>query len=95
VLGQAEGVYRLVELATGRELARLDGPEHTPGAAVFTPDGRCLVVTARDGLRVWNLRRIRAELIKVDLDWEVPCPPEKEAGVREPLQVQVIRGAFQ
>jgi WD40 repeat protein len=96
VLGQTEGVYRLVELATGRELARLDGPEQTPGAAVFTPDGTRLVVAAKDGSRVWDLRRIRAELVKLDLDWDAPpYPPEKEAEVQKPLQVQVILGDFQ
>jgi tetratricopeptide (TPR) repeat protein len=79
VLGLAEGVYRLVELATGRELARLEDPDQTAGAAVFTPDGTRLVVNARDGLRVWDLRRIRAELVELGLDWDRPAyPPRKE-----------------
>jgi serine/threonine protein kinase/WD40 repeat protein len=73
VLGLAEGVYRLVELATGRELARIEDPEKFHGCAVFTPDGTRLVVTAKDGLRVWDLRRIREELVKLGLDWDAPA----------------------
>jgi eukaryotic-like serine/threonine-protein kinase len=72
VLGQANGIYRLVELTTGRELARLEDPEQGTGAAAFTPDGLQLVVTAQNGLRVWNLRRIREELARLGLDWDGP-----------------------
>jgi WD40 repeat protein len=82
VLGQGNGIYRLVELATGRELARLEDPEQNTGAAAFTPDGTKLVVAARDGLRVWDLRRIRAELAKLGLDWDAPAyPPAPKAAV--------------
>jgi tetratricopeptide (TPR) repeat protein/WD40 repeat protein len=66
------GIYRLVELATGRELARLEDPEQNTGAAAFTPDGSKLIVSAKNGLRVWDLRRIRAELKRLGLDWDGP-----------------------
>jgi serine/threonine protein kinase/WD40 repeat protein len=93
VLGQTDGVYRLVELATSRELARLEDPERNAGPAMFTPDGTRLVVAAKDGLRVWDLRRIRAELVKLGLDWESPPYPQAEARTEsEPLQVQVETG---
>jgi tetratricopeptide (TPR) repeat protein len=93
VLGQTDGVYRLVELATGRELARLEDPEQTLGAAVFTPDGTRLVVAARDGLRVWELRRIRAELAKLGLDWDPPSyHPAAPEQVTPPLTVSVNYG---
>src|SRR5262249_38696994 len=49
ILTLPEGVYRLVEMATGRELARLEDPDQTFGAAQFTPDGTRLVVSAPDG----------------------------------------------
>ena len=39
VVGETDGIYRLVELATGRELARLEDPDQIAGPAVFTPDG--------------------------------------------------------
>jgi WD40 repeat protein len=81
VLGQEDGVYRLVELATGHELARLEDPDQNAGAALFTPDGMRLVVAAKDGLRVWDLRRIRAELVKLGLDCDFTpypsLPPEQ------------------
>jgi WD40 repeat protein len=85
VLGLTNGIYRLVELATGRELARLADPEQNTGSAVFTPDGTKLVVVAKDSLRVWDLRRIRQELAKLDLDWDglaysAPSPPPSPPG---------------
>jgi serine/threonine protein kinase/tetratricopeptide (TPR) repeat protein/WD40 repeat protein len=90
VLGLADGVYRLVELATGRELARLEDPEQTHGAAVFTPDGTRLVGCARDGLRVWDLRRIRAELVKLGLDWDAPPYTEADKAAPGPFEVRVV-----
>jgi tetratricopeptide (TPR) repeat protein/WD40 repeat protein len=72
VMVQPNGIYRLVELVTGRELARLEDPEQNSGAAIFTPDGSKLVVSAKNGLRVWDLRRIRAQLRQLDLDWDGP-----------------------
>jgi serine/threonine protein kinase/WD40 repeat protein len=89
VLGQSNGIYRLVALATGRELARLEDPEQNTGSAAFTPDGTRLVVKAKNGLRIWDLRRIRAELAKLGLDWDAPpyLPGEENKG--EP-HLQVI-----
>jgi len=89
-MGLAEGVYRLVELATGRELARLEDPERDAGPAVFTPDGTRLVCAADDGLRVWDLRRIRAELVKLGLDWDAPPYPAPGPAVNTPLEVRVV-----
>jgi serine/threonine protein kinase/WD40 repeat protein len=72
VMGQSNGIYRLVELTTGRELARLEDPDRVTGPAVFTPDGSKLVVNAEHSLRVWDLRHIRQELTKLGLDWDGP-----------------------
>jgi tetratricopeptide (TPR) repeat protein len=95
VLGQTNGIYRLVELATGRELARLEDPEWNAGTAAFTPDGTKLVVTARKGLCVWDLRRIRAQLAKLDLDWDAPpYPPAAEMKRQTPLEVRVNLGSL-
>jgi hypothetical protein len=92
VLGVKNGIYRLVKLPTGRELARLEDPEQNDGPAAFTPDGTKLVVVAKNGLCIWDLRRIRAELAKLDLDWEAPAyPPAANANPKE-LQVQVDLG---
>jgi WD40 repeat protein len=68
VMGQPNGIYRLVELVSGRELARLEDPDQVIGPAVFTPDGSKLAVTAKDSLRVWDLRLIRKELGRLRLD---------------------------
>jgi hypothetical protein len=80
VMGLPNGIYRLVELATGRELARLEDPDQCIGPAALAPDGNKLVVTAKDGLRVWDLRLIRAELVRLGLDWSGPpfLPPRIE-----------------
>jgi serine/threonine protein kinase/WD40 repeat protein len=89
VMGQRDGVYRLVELATGRELARLEDPERNAGPAAFTPDGGMLVIAAPDGLRVWDLRLIRTELAKLGLDWDAPPLPPAKADDPAPLQVEL------
>ena len=93
VLGMTNGVYRLVERATGRELVRLKDPDRVCGPAVFTPDGTRLVVAAQDGLRLWDLRRVRAELAGLGLDWDQrPYPPASLEKAPEPLQVTVDSG---
>jgi WD40 repeat protein/tetratricopeptide (TPR) repeat protein len=89
VLGQTDGVYRLVEFATGRELARLEDPEQIAAGAVFTPDGTRLVVAAPDGLRVWNLRRLRKALVRLGLDWDAPPYPETADVLPGPLEVRI------
>ena len=74
-------IYRLVEAATGHELARLTPlPEayHT-GTAAFSPDGRWFVAASDIGLHVWDLALIRARLREMHLDWSgspaLPPPP--------------------
>ncbi len=94
VVGQGDGIYRLVERATGKELVRLEDPDQVAGSAVFTPDGTRLVIAGDDGLRVWDLRRIRAELVELDLDWAAPPFPQAPAAPRESLQVQVDLGSL-
>jgi hypothetical protein len=90
VMGQANGIYRLVELATGRELVCLEDPEQNAAEAAFTPDGTKLVVAAPNGLRVWDLRRIRAELARLGLDWDAAAYPEAAGGPPEPLEVKIV-----
>jgi hypothetical protein len=80
-----------VEPNTGRELARLEDPDQIDGYAEFSPDGLRLVIAAEDGLRVWDLRRIRAELVKLGLDWDAPPYPEGKAAPPPELEVRLIR----
>jgi serine/threonine protein kinase/WD40 repeat protein/Tfp pilus assembly protein PilF len=89
VLGQTDGTYRLIELATGRELARLEDPKHHFAAAALTPDGTKLVVAAKNGLHVWDLHLIRAELAELGLDWDAPPFSTTSASRIAPLSIRV------
>jgi WD40 repeat protein/tetratricopeptide (TPR) repeat protein len=75
-------VLGLVEIATGRTLARLESPDqHHVGSATFSPDGSRLVVTTDDPpcAHVWDLRAIRRQLAEMGLDWDAPAYPENDA----------------
>ena len=67
---QEAGRFQPIVLATAP--APFPRARHRCQLAVFTPDGTRLVVTAKDGLRVWDLRQIRAECQKLDLDVDQP-----------------------
>jgi hypothetical protein len=92
-------VIRLVETATGRELARLTGPEpmwYAPRS--FAPDGTRLVATCsgEKALYVWDLRLIRQQLkqIGLGLDWDWPdfAPVDSTGQASEPIAVEVQLG---
>jgi serine/threonine protein kinase/WD40 repeat protein len=96
-LGNVFGVIRLVETATGREVARLTGPEpqgYSP--ACFTPDGTRLIATRSDGktLHVWDLRAIRQQLKVMDLDWDWPefDPAEPKAQAAKFVKLEILTG---
>jgi TPR repeat protein len=95
-LGDAFSVIRLVEIATGREVARLTGPEpdwYSP--ACFTPDGTKLIATCASGkgIYVWDLRLIRQQLKELGLDWEWDeFPPADPASKPAPSRVEVDLG---
>jgi eukaryotic-like serine/threonine-protein kinase len=88
------GAIRFVNPTSGREAFRLTGPE----AATYTPrcisaDGATLVTlgAAADAIDVWDLRRIRAGLRELHMDWDMPeFPPA--TSVREPAQVELDAG---
>ena len=76
VIVDASKVFRLVETDTARTVARLESPDSfDPIAATVSPDGSRLVVTTNDGpaAHVWNLRKIRAHLAGMGLDWVAPA----------------------
>ncbi|HWL94657.1 MAG TPA: WD40 repeat domain-containing serine/threonine-protein kinase [Phycisphaerae bacterium] len=69
---------RLLDGETLEEVARLEPAEsYTTMDIAFSPDGALLAqVTNRAGVvHVWNLRRIRGELAKMNLDWDQPPYP--------------------
>jgi len=76
----------LLEAATGRVLASLSAPgEPFISSVRFSPSGTQLaaLMSARQVL-VWDLRRIRVELAKMNLDWEgLPFPAEVNGDVRQ------------
>lgn len=65
---------RLVETASGRERARLEGPDfEIPHDICFTPDGsRLIVVNLKKGIQIWDLRLVREALSQRHLDWDAP-----------------------
>jgi serine/threonine protein kinase/WD40 repeat protein/Tfp pilus assembly protein PilF len=90
------GTLILVEVETGRELARFEDPDLSRLADVaFTPDGSQLVTTLmeRPYLRVWDLRAIRRRLAELRLDWDPPATydtpetPRSFAPIPEPFRV--------
>jgi WD40 repeat protein len=90
-----KGYIPLVDPASGRELARLEDP-HQDGLfmVTFSPDGTLLLGSTNDSfcVRVWDLRKIRAGLKELDLDWDAPAyaAAKAPAGGPGPLQVTVV-----
>ena len=98
-LGDATpGVVRLVVPDTGKELARLTGPEPTRLMPLcFTPDGAHLITLGDESREVhlFDLRAIREQLKELDLDWDAPPYPAEDeaqtpAALRQPLEVKVV-----
>jgi tetratricopeptide (TPR) repeat protein len=87
------GVIRLLDAGTGREKARLEDPNQDRAGPSFSPDGTRLIAVSEHGKasHVWNLRLIRQELDKLDLDWdEPPYPAAGPANEDKPLHITVV-----
>jgi serine/threonine protein kinase/WD40 repeat protein len=90
-------VVQLIEATTGREVARLTGPEpmwYAP--ACFTPDGTRLIAYTSEGkaLYVWDLRLIRQQLKELGLDWDWPefAPPEPARRAGTFVKAEILLG---
>jgi len=86
----ATGILILKRADTGAELARLEPPELDSYLGLqFTPDGTKFLASGPSGVHVWDLRRLRAELAELGLDWDLsafaPAPPS--AG---PLTAEIV-----
>jgi serine/threonine protein kinase/WD40 repeat protein len=88
------GVVRLLAPDTGREYARLEGPDREIARRLtFSGDGTLLAAVGgptNPGPFVWDLQELRAELKGLGLDWGLPeypprPPAEAVAGVRVAL----------
>jgi hypothetical protein len=91
-LQDVPGVVRLVAPATGKEVARLTAPEPSLiRPFCFTTDGTRLVCVdaEKESLLIFDLRSIRAQLVKLGLDWDAPPYPPASAALPEPLDVEV------
>jgi WD40 repeat protein len=99
--GWQKGVIVLVDVKTGREIARLEDPHQDARRSLnFTADGTQLIGTTNDSscVRVWDLRKIREGLKELGLDWDAPpYPPAKTPVLKglpvPPLEVEVIEKA--
>ncbi len=97
VVQDATKVIRLVEIETGRTVARLESPDLCEVyAASFSPDGSRLVIITNDGpaVHVWDLRAIRRQLGMMGLDWDAASysdddPADRSAPVLPPLRVDL------
>ena len=83
VVQDASKALRLVEIESGRTLARFESPDSCDLArATFSPDGSRLIVTTNDGpaghVHVWDLRAIRRHLASMGLDWDAPPYPDAD-----------------
>jgi serine/threonine protein kinase/WD40 repeat protein/tetratricopeptide (TPR) repeat protein len=95
-LAQGSGWIGLFNVATGKEIARLEDP-HGNGVAFlrFSHDGGILAAVNKRGFVVqrWDLRVIRSQLAEIGLDWDsppLPPPPAVVAEYRPPPKVDVV-----
>jgi hypothetical protein len=92
VAGDA-GVVRLVDPESGREYARLTGPDPIRlNPRCFTPDGAQLITQGSEtrAIHIFDLRAIRGQLAEMGLDWDLPPYPEGNKAKPAPLEVRVI-----
>jgi WD40 repeat protein len=68
---------QLHDWRSGEVLAELANPRgDSINSFTFSPDGNLLAVTAQSMIQLWDLREIRHQLAKLNLDWnQPPCPP--------------------
>jgi hypothetical protein len=92
----ASAVIRLVDPATGSELAALeDSNPSLTNRPTFSADGTKLIAnTFAGGIRVWDLRLIRAHLAEMGLDWDAPPYPSlvRESESKHPSKLDIILG---
>jgi serine/threonine protein kinase/WD40 repeat protein len=94
-LEMGAGEIFLMEIATGRTIARLQDPHGDRATWLgFTADGSQLVVVATfaRAIHVWDLRLIRQELREMGLDWDLPPYPDAPKDTAGPWRVTVDPG---
>jgi hypothetical protein len=84
-----------VAVESGAEVARLTVPDQARLAPFsFSADGSQLAAVGQlNGLiYVWDLRALRAELRKLELDWDWPELPPRAAPSGPPPRIEVQLG---
>ena len=97
-LARTRSLVQLVDVATGRELAALEGPEPRNVAGLaFTPEGGRLVQTSNTPeVGVWDLDAIQAGLARAGLQWDDPTRVETgSVPTRAAMTLKVIPPAWQ
>jgi serine/threonine protein kinase/WD40 repeat protein/Flp pilus assembly protein TadD len=99
VLETRTGAVRLVESATGKEVALLEDPNLDPVmAAVFTPDGERLITLTNDrvkGAHVWELKAVRQALRWLAGEADRPPGPLAAPALRPtPLRLDIDRSGL-
>jgi serine/threonine protein kinase/WD40 repeat protein len=88
-------VGRLLDRATGMELARLEDPDFQETSLhLFShPDGTKLIGVGK-GICVWDLRLIRKQLKDMGLDWNYPDfpPADPVSRAERPWTVEILPG---
>ena len=88
------GHVGLVDAATGRDLARIEGPSRDNLRSItFSPDGTLLAGAADfRSIHVWDLRAVRRELAAIGLDWDLPSYPPVREPDPGPLSIEIDPG---
>jgi serine/threonine protein kinase/WD40 repeat protein/tetratricopeptide (TPR) repeat protein len=92
---------QLYDRDSQRPLANLSSPDQGRLTFMtFSPDGTKLIAADMESLlvHVWDLRKLRAELREIGLDWEAPPYPaiqEAEQPVQEPPTLRVDPGSLE
>jgi hypothetical protein len=83
----------LYDCGTRHLLARVDVAEtNMINTLLFSRDGTLLVTISEEGdVWIWDLRRVRARLREIDLDWDQPAYPPAGT-LPEPVAVEVDLG---
>jgi eukaryotic-like serine/threonine-protein kinase len=86
IVEDESNILKLIEIQTGRVLARLERPDPQREKWVaFSPDCSRLVTTTDEppSARVIDLRAIRRGLAELGLDWDAPAFPEADPASRD------------
>ena len=88
-VGHTQQDIRLLDAATGQQLATLAAPHPANvESIVFSHDAYRLHTSTAAGLHRWDLRELRRELARINLDWEAGAITAREAD-RRPVRVKV------